>query len=53
MYSQANLGSDVKGIEYHAYLKLNDGEKYFLTSGRNEQELEEKVLKIRKKLDLN
>lgn len=53
MYSQTNRGHTVRGIEYHAFIKLDDGEKYFLTSDKDEKKLEEKVTKIREKLDLD
>ncbi|MEQ9405286.1 MAG: hypothetical protein RIM99_16985 [Cyclobacteriaceae bacterium] len=42
-----------KGVEYRAFIKLDDGTKYFLTSHPNEKKLEEKVTKIREKLGTN
>lgn len=53
MYSQANHGYTSRGIEYHAYLKLDDGEKYFLFSHRDEKKLEKKMTKIRQKLGIS
>ena len=53
MYSQANLSHDIKGIEYHAYIKLDDGEKYFLTSHSNEENLHQRVNDLKKKLGIN
>lgn len=40
-------------VEYQAFLKLDDGEKYFLVSHRSEKKLEEKVAEIKKKLGIN
>ncbi len=50
MHSQVNHGYTVKGIEYQAYLRLDDGEKYFLFSHASEKKVEEKVEEIKKKL---
>lgn len=53
MYSQANQGYLSKGLEYKAFIKFQDGEKYFLTSHPNEKTLHKKVVEIGKKLDLS
>lgn len=53
MYSHANVGHTSKGIEFQAYIKLDDGAKFFLTSDKNEKRLEEKVTKIREKLGMS
>ena len=50
MYSQTNRSHTLGKVEYKAFLKLDDGEKYFLTSHKNEKMLEEKLIKIKKKL---
>ncbi len=52
MYSQANHGHTARGIEYHAYLKLDSEEKVFLASDKDEKRLEDKMMKIREKLSL-
>ena len=52
MYSRANQGYDIKGVEYHAYIKLDDDEKIFLIRNKSEKRLNEKVTKIREKLGL-
>jgi hypothetical protein len=53
MYSQANRQHTSRGIEYHAYLKFDNEEKYFLLSNKNEKKLEDKLIKIRQKLGLS
>lgn len=53
MYSQSNRKHTSRGVEYHAYLKLTNGEKHFLLSHKSERELTSKVKELRKKLDLS
>ncbi len=53
MYSQTNRGHTVRGLEYHAYLKLDSGEKHFLFNSKSQEKANEKLTKIREKLGLN
>ncbi len=53
MYSRSNTSHTAKGVEYHAYLKFNEEEKIFLASDKDEKRLEDKMIKIREKLDLS
>ncbi len=53
MYSQTNKGLTVRGVEFHAYLKYDEGEKIFLDSDQDEKRLEDKMIKIREKLGLS
>ena len=52
MYSLSNKQNIVTNHEFRAYLKLDNGEKFFLISHPVEDTLEEKVTKIRKKLGI-
>ncbi|MEO9485796.1 MAG: hypothetical protein ABJG47_20230 [Ekhidna sp.] len=53
MYSLSNKQNIIANHEYRAYLKLVSGEKFFLLSHPLEERIEEKVTKIKKKLDIN
>lgn len=53
MYSLSNQANVVANHEYRAYLKLDNGDKYFLFSHPLKERAEEKVTKIREKLALN
>ncbi len=53
MYSLSNRQNVVTDHEYRAYLKLDNGEKFYLLSHPLEETVEEKVIKIREKLGLN
>ncbi|WP_420577288.1 hypothetical protein [Ekhidna sp.] len=53
MYSLSNKQNVVTDHEYRAYLKLDNGEKFYLLSHPLEETVEEKVTKIREKLGLN
>ena len=50
MYSLSNRQNVVTDHEYRAYLKLDNGEKFYLLSHPLEETVEEKVTKIREKL---
>ncbi|MEP0984450.1 hypothetical protein [Ekhidna sp.] len=52
MYSLANNQNIVVNHEYQAFLKLSNGDKYFLISHPLIERVEEKVMKIKEKLDL-
>ncbi|WP_370089208.1 hypothetical protein [Ekhidna sp.] len=52
MYSLSNRQNVVANYEHRAYLKLDNGDKYFLLSHPLEERVEEKVAKIREKLGL-
>lgn len=53
MYSLSNKQNILANHEYRAYLKLDNGDKYYLLSHPLEERVEEKVTKIRKKLAIN
>lgn len=53
MYSLSNKQNIVANHEYRAYLKLSNGDKFFLISHPLEETIEKKVMKIRKKLEIN
>ena len=53
VYSLSNKQNIVANHEYRAYLKLSNGDKFFLISHPLEQTIEKKVTKIRKKLEIN
>ncbi len=53
MYSLSNRQNIVANYEFKAYLKLDDGEKFFLISHPIEERVEEKVTKIRQKLGMD
>ena len=53
MYSFANQSNVIANHEYRAFIKLDNGDKYFLFSHPLEERAEEKVIKIREKLALN
>ncbi|WP_436515238.1 hypothetical protein [Ekhidna sp. To15] len=53
MYSLSNQQNIIANHEYRAYLKLDNGDKYYLISHPLEERVEEKVTKIRKKLAIN
>ncbi|MEO9870223.1 hypothetical protein [Ekhidna sp.] len=53
MYSLSNQQNIVSNHEYRAYLKLDNGDKYFLLSHPLEERVEEKVTKISKKLGIS
>lgn len=53
MYSLSNKQNIVANHEYKAFLKLDNGEKYYLFSHPLEETAEEKVTKIREKLGLD
>ncbi|WP_425390347.1 hypothetical protein [Ekhidna sp.] len=52
MYSLSNRQNIVSNHEFQAFIKLDDGEKYFLISHPLEERIEEKVTIIREKLGL-
>jgi len=52
MYSLSNRQNVVTDHEYQAYLKLDNGEKFYLFSHPIEDTAKEKVTKIREKLGL-
>jgi len=52
MYSLSNQKNVVTDREYRAYLKVDDGTKFFLVSHPLEDRLKEKVTKIREKLGI-
>ena len=41
------------GVEYRAFVKLDNIEKYFLISNKSEKKVEKKVVEIKKKLGIN
>lgn len=53
MYSLSNKQNIIANHEYRAYLKLENGDKYYLLSHPLEERVDKKVTKIRKKLALN
>ncbi len=53
MYSLSNKQNILANHEFQAYLKLINGDKYYLFSHPLEERVEEKVTKIRLKLGLN
>lgn len=52
MYSLSNQQNIVTSHEFRAYLKLDNGDKFYLISHPLEEKVEEKVTKIKKKLGL-
>ncbi len=53
VYTLPNKQNIVTNHEFRAYLKLNNGDEYFLISHPLQDRVEEKVTKIKQKLEIN